>query len=86
MQNPVRVDAKCDLNFGDAAQGLGDVLQCEFSQVVVVLDHGPLTLIDLDVDMSLVVFVGGEVLALICGQRGVAVNQGLHHTTRSLQA
>merc|ERR1712183_840913 len=51
---------------------------------MVVLGHGPLSLVHLDGDGGLVVAVGGEDLGLLGGDGGVPLEEGGHHPASSL--
>mmetsp|Transcript_30674 Transcript_30674/g.96534 ORF Transcript_30674/g.96534 Transcript_30674/m.96534 type:complete len:378 (+) Transcript_30674:39-1172(+) len=86
FQDPVGVNVKGHLDLGHPAQGLRNVAQRELPEVVVVLDHGALALVDLDVHVVLVVFSRREVLALVRGDRAVALDELLHHPARHLDA
>ncbi len=57
-----------------------------FTQQVVVFGHGPLSLVDLDQDTGLVVWVGAEGLGLFGGDGGVAFDEWCHDSTCCLDA
>mmetsp|Transcript_21891 Transcript_21891/g.44855 ORF Transcript_21891/g.44855 Transcript_21891/m.44855 type:complete len:367 (-) Transcript_21891:120-1220(-) len=81
LEDTIGVDVEGHLDLGHTAQRLRDVLQCELPEVIVILHLGTLTLVDLDVHISLVVFRSGEVLVLVCRDRAVALDELLHQPT-----
>eukprot|EP01084_Bolivina_argentea_P109167 195120_1 len=84
VQDTVGVDLEGDLNLGDTAGGRGDSLQVEVTELVAVLGHGALALVHLDLNNGLHVLVGGEGLALLDGDGGVALDEGGHHASDNL--
>merc|ERR1712213_289647 len=60
VEETVGVNVEGDLNLGNSSGGWRNSGQIELAKVVVVLGHGPLTLVHLDGDSRLVVGVGGE--------------------------
>jgi len=84
VHDAVGVDVKGDLDLGNTAGRGGDASELKLAEEVVVLGAGTLTLVDLDEDTGLVVGVGREHLRLLAGNGGVALDQGSHDTTGSL--
>merc|ERR1719474_1855690 len=82
----VGVNIEGHLNLGNSSGGWRNSSQIELAKVVVVLGHGPLTLVHLDGDSRLVVGVGGEGLGLLGGDGGVPLDQRGHHATSSLNS
>merc|ERR1712018_770608 len=62
----------------------GNASQVKLPEKMVVLGHGPLSLVHLDGHGGLVVAVGGEGLGLLGGDGGVPLDEGGHHTASSL--
>jgi len=84
VHDSVGVKVEGDLNLGNTTGGRGNASELELAEQVVVLGASTLTLEDLDQDTGLVVGVGGEGLGLLGGDGGVALDQGSHDTTGSL--
>merc|ERR1719272_2288921 len=85
VQDAIGIDVECHLNLRDAPWGRRDSIKMELTQQVVVLSHRAFTFEHLDENSRLVVRVGGEGLALLCWNRGVALDQLRHHTTCRLK-
>merc|ERR1719264_1188695 len=86
VQDTVSIDVKGDLNLGNSPGCRRDSGQIELAEVVVVLRHGPLALVDLDSNGGLVVGIGGEGLGLLGWDGGVPLNQGGHYATSGLNS
>mmetsp|Transcript_36703 Transcript_36703/g.86051 ORF Transcript_36703/g.86051 Transcript_36703/m.86051 type:complete len:351 (-) Transcript_36703:174-1226(-) len=86
MKDTVAVHLESDLNLWLASWSGRNPTQLELAQQVVVLGHGSLALVDLDVHSGLIVLVGGEDLRLLGGNDSVASNELCHHTTHGLNA
>ena len=75
VHDAVGVDVEGDLDLRHAAAGGGDAVQVEAAQGLVVLGHLTLALEHVDLHGGLVVGGGGEDLALLDGDGGVALDQ-----------
>ena len=75
-----------DLDLGHAPAGGGDAVQAEAAQGLVVGGHLPLALEDVDLHLGLVVGGGGEDLALLGGDGGVALDELGVHAAHGLNA
>ena len=84
VHNTVGVDVEGDFNLGHAAAGRSDAVQVEAAQRLVGRGHLPLALEDVDLHAGLVVSGGGEDLALLHGDGGVALDQAGAHTAHGL--
>jgi NAD-specific glutamate dehydrogenase len=84
VHDTVGVHVEGDLDLGDTTRSGGDAGKLELAKQVVVLCASTLTLVDLDQDTGLVVAVGREGLGLLGGDGGVALDEGSHDTTGSL--
>merc|ERR1711890_89012 len=84
VQDTISIDVEGNLNLRNTTGCRRDSGQVELAEVMVILGHGPLTLIHLDGDSWLVVAVGGEGLGLLGRDGGVPLDEGSHHTTGSL--
>ena len=80
VQDTVGVNIEGNLDLWDAAWCWWNAGKFEFSEQVVILGHGALTLEDLDQDTGLVIRVGGEGLGLLGWDSGVALDQCGHDT------
>ena len=86
MQDAVGVDVEAHLDLGDPARRRRDAVEMEAADGLVVSCHGPLALEHVDLDRRLAVGGGGEHLALLGRNRGVALDQRGHHTAQGLDA
>ncbi len=84
VDDAVGVDVEGDLDLGVAPAGGQDAVQHEYAQLLVVLGHLPLALEHLDLHGGLVVGVGGEHLAAVGGDGGVAVDDLGHDAAGGL--
>ena len=84
VQDTVGIDVEGDLNLRNTAGSRRDAGKLELAQQVVVLRARTLALKDLDQHARLVVRKGGEDLRLLGGNGSVALDQGSHDTTSSL--
>merc|ERR1712232_1438152 len=84
VQDTVGVDVEGDLDLRNTTGSRGNASQVELAEEMVVLGHGPLTLVHLNGDGGLVVAVGGEGLGLLGGDGGVPLDERGHHTAGSL--
>ena len=75
-----------DLDLRHAAAGGGNAVQVEPAQGLVVLGHLTLALEYVDLHGGLVVGGGGEDLALLHGDGGVALDELGHHAAHGLDA
>lgn len=78
------IDLKGNLNLRNTPRGRGNIVQVEFTEEVVVLGHGSLTLVNLDPDGGLVVGRSGEDLGLLGRNNRVSGNKLGHDTTSGL--
>merc|ERR1740138_752703 len=85
IEDAIRIDIECYLNLWDAAWRWGNAIKMEFAKQVVILRHRTLAFEDLDKHTWLVVRICGESLALLRRNRGVALDELCHHTTRSFE-
>jgi len=83
-QDAVFVDLESDLNLGHTAGGGRNTSEIELAQLMVILDHGALSLEDGDRNSSLLVLVGGESLGLLGWDNGTALDDGSHDTSNGL--
>ena len=72
VQDAVGIDVEGDLDLGRAARGRRDAVQMEHAELLVVSGERALSLEDLDLHARLVVAVGGEDVALLGRDRGIA--------------
>jgi len=86
VDDAVGVDVEGHLNLRNAAAGRGDAVQLEHTQSFVVLGELPLALEHVHFHLRLVVGGGGENLALLGGDGGVAVNDLGHDAAHGLHA
>mmetsp|Transcript_109647 Transcript_109647/g.340299 ORF Transcript_109647/g.340299 Transcript_109647/m.340299 type:complete len:677 (+) Transcript_109647:253-2283(+) len=86
VQDAVRVDLEGHLDLRLAARRRRDPAQLELAEEVVVLGHGPLSLVDLDVHGRLVVLVRREDLRLLGRDDGVAADELRHDSADRLDA
>ncbi|KAF7456319.1 NAD-specific glutamate dehydrogenase [Cryptosporidium felis] len=84
LQDTVGVNFKGDLNLRNSSGCRGDSRKLKLSKQVIVLGHGPFSLINLDEHGRLIVLVGAEHLALLGGNYGVPGNELGHHTSNGL--
>jgi hypothetical protein len=78
------IDVKSDLDLGDTLVGRGDTGKLEVSELLVVSDHGSLSLVDLDLDGGLTVNGGRESLRLLGGDSGVSGDERREDTSEGL--
>ena len=76
LEDAVGIDVERHLNLGHAARCGLDAVQLEVAEQLVVVEHLSLALADADVHGGLVVGGGGEHLALLDRDGGVAVDHG----------
>ena len=86
VQDAVGVDVEGHLDLRHAARGRRDAGQVEGPEQVVVLGHGALALVHLDVHARLVVRVRREDLALLGRDRRVALDEPGEHAAERLDA
>src|SRR5699024_10416738 len=86
LHDAVGVDVKGDLDLGHAAGRRCDAVQGEHAQALVVAGKLTLALKDVDLDGGLVVGRGGEDLALVGGDGGVALDDLGAHAAQGLDA
>merc|ERR1719322_1137141 len=86
VQDTVGINVEGDLDLRNTSGCRRNASQVEFAKEMVVLGHGPLTLVHLDGDSGLVVRVGGEGLGLLGGDGGVPLDEAGHHTSGSLDS
>mmetsp|Transcript_62151 Transcript_62151/g.192915 ORF Transcript_62151/g.192915 Transcript_62151/m.192915 type:complete len:209 (+) Transcript_62151:301-927(+) len=79
LEDAIGIHGERHLDLGYTAKRLRQAIETEESQVVVVLHLGALALVDLNLDKLLIVLRCGEVLALVCWHRAVALDELLHH-------
>merc|ERR1719502_2389704 len=84
VKDTIGIDIVRNLNLGHTAGHGWDAVEVELSKEVVVPSHGALSLVHLDQHTGLVVGVGGESLRLLGGYSRVALDEGSHNTTCSL--
>merc|ERR1719189_1968942 len=84
VQDAVGVNVEGDLDLGNTTGSGGNASQVKLAEEMIVLGHGPLSLVHLDGDGGLVVAVGGEGLGLLGGDGGVPLDEGGHHPASSL--
>merc|ERR1719311_575746 len=84
VEDTVRVDLEGDLNLWLAARRRGDARHVELAQLVVVLRHRTLALVDLDGHGRLVVLVRREDLALLRRDHGVPRDELGHDAANGL--
>ena len=84
VHDAVCVDVKGDFDLGHAAAGRCDPVQIEASQGLVILRHLPLALEHMDLHGGLIVCGGGEDLALLGGDGGVALDEFGHYAAHGL--
>merc|ERR1719245_2643549 len=70
VQDAVGVDVEGDLDLRNTTGSRGNASQVKLAEEMVVLGHGPLSLVHLDGDGGLVVAVCGEGLGLLGGDGG----------------
>ena len=81
VHDAVGVDVEGNLDLGHTVRGRSDTGQLEGAQRLVVTGELTLTLVDLDQHGRLVVFSGGEDLAALSRDGGVALDQLGHDAT-----
>ncbi|EAS48812.1 putative glutamate dehydrogenase [Aurantimonas manganoxydans SI85-9A1] len=86
VDDAVGVDVEGDLDLRHAARCRRDALEVEPAERLVVLRHLAFALEDLDGHGVLRVLGGGEHLALLGRDRGVAIDQAGEHATQRLDA
>ena len=86
VHDAVGVDVEGDLDLRHAAAGGGDAVQVEAAQGLVVLGHLTLALEHVDLHGGLVVGGGGEDLALLDGDGGVALDELGEYAAHGLNA
>ena len=86
VQNTVGIDIECDVDLGNTSGHGGNAFKLELAQHVVVLGHRSLSFEDLNQDTGLVVGVSREGLTLLGRHRGVALDEGSHHSTGGFNA
>ena len=86
VHDAVGVDVEGNLDLRHAAAGGSDAVQVEAAQSLIVLSHLTLALEHVDLNGGLVVRGGGEGLALLYGDGGVALNELGHHAAHGLNA
>ena len=86
VEDTVGIDIEGDLDLRNTTRRRGDTGKLELSEQVVVLRAGTLTLEDLNQHTRLVVGEGREDLGLLGGDSGVALDEGSHDTTGSLNS
>src|SRR5699024_10519480 len=79
LHDAVGVDVEGDFDLRHAARSGSDAAQLEAAQGLVVSSHFPLALEHVDLNGGLAVSGGGENLALVGGDGGVAVNEPGEH-------
>lgn len=85
QDNPIlTIDLKGNLNLRNTTRGRRNVVQVKFTEKVVVLSHGSLTLVNLDPDGRLVVGGSREDLGLLGRNNRVSGNKFGHDTTSGL--
>ena len=86
IDDAVGVDVEGHLHLGHTPGGRGDADQVELAQELVVVGHRPLTLEHPDGHGGLVVLGGGEGLAALGRDGGVALDQRGEHAAQGLDA
>ena len=86
VHDAVRVDIKGDFDLRNAAARRSDAVQMEAAEALIVSRHLALALKDVDLNGGLVVSGGGEDLALLGGDGGVALDELGAHAAESLDA
>ena len=86
IYNAVGVDIEGHLDLGHASAGRGDAVQLKPAEGLVVGGHLTLALEDMDIHRGLVVGCGGEDLALLNRDGGVAVDDSGADTAEGLEA
>ena len=86
IHDAVGVDVEGHLDLRHAARRGGQPFEVEAAEQLVVRRHLALTLIDLDGHGRLAIFRRGEDLALLGGDRGIAVDEAGEHATQRLDA
>merc|ERR1712212_545504 len=84
IEDTVGVNVEGDFNLGDTAGCRGNSGKLKFPKEIVVLSHGPLTLVNLNKHTRLIVSVGGEDLGVLGRDGRVTLDEGSHHTSSSL--
>jgi len=84
VKDTVGIDVEGNFNLGNTTRCRRNASKFELAEQVVVLCASTLTLEDLDQHTGLVVGEGGEDLRLLGRDGGVALDQGSHDTTSSL--
>merc|ERR1711936_249073 len=84
VQDAVGVNVEGDLDLRDTTGSGRNPSQVKLAEEMVVLGHGPLSLVHLDGHGGLVVAVGGEGLGLLGGDGGVPLDEGGHDPASSL--
>ena len=86
VHDAVGVDVERDLDLRHAAAGRGDAVELEAAEALVVSGHLTLALQDVDLNGGLVVGRGGEHLALLGRDGGVALDELREHAAEGLDA
>ena len=86
FHNAVGVDVEGDFDLRDAAGSGGNAVQLEQAQLLVVPGKFALALEDVDFHLGLAVRGGGEDLALLGGDGGVAVDDLSHDAAHGFHA
>ena len=86
VDNSVGVDVESDLDLREAARRRGEADEIELAEQLVVGCHFALALEDTDRDRSLVVLGGGEDLAFLSRNGGVAFDETREHTPQCFDA
>jgi hypothetical protein len=72
VEDTIGIDVEGDFDLRRATSGWWDTIQVKHSELFVITGERALSLKDLDLDTGLVVAVGGEDVALLGRDRGVA--------------
>ncbi len=86
VHDAVRVDIECDLDLRDAARRRRDAVELEQAELLVVAREFTLALQHVDLHLGLAVRGGGEDLALLGRDGGVAVNDLGHDAAHGFHA
>ena len=84
VEDTVGVDGEGNVDLGDTTLGGRDTLELELTEGVVGRGNSTLTLEDTDVDTSLVVGGGRELLGLLDGDGGVTLDDSSHQVAFDL--
>jgi len=85
VQDAIGIQLVGDLNLRDTTRSRGNAIKIEGTEEVVVLGFVTLTLVDIDLNASLVIRLGGKDLHLLARDGGVTGDNLGHDTTDSLQ-